>query len=67
MRKFTGILIWVTVATLSIYDVFVLYKEGGNATISVVMWNTAQSYPIVPFAFGVLMGHLFWQFKSKKK
>lgn len=29
-------------------------------TISILMLVTAQKHPLLPFGFGVLMGHFFW-------
>ena len=30
----------------------------------VVLYETACEYPIIPLAFGMLAGHLFWPVKS---
>jgi hypothetical protein len=65
MRKITVLILWLTVGLLSLWDVFAMIK-GRDSTISVIMWDNAQLYPMIPFAFGVLMGHLFWQFKRPK-
>lgn len=43
-------------------DVYLLMKSGKQATISVTMYTTSKQYPIVPFLFGVLMGHFFGGF-----
>ena len=49
----------VTAAAIA-FDVLV-YREGGvSATISRVARAAAMNYPIIPFAVGVLIGHLFW-------
>lgn len=47
------------------WDVYVAVEErniepGKGATISEVTLGFAQRHPIVPFAVGVLCGHLFW-------
>jgi hypothetical protein len=34
---------------------------GGQGTLSELVWRTARDYPLLPLAFGVLMGHFFWQ------
>lgn len=42
------------------YDVWVILKKGVNESISWKMYTAAEAYPIIPFAIGILMGHLFW-------
>ena len=36
-------------------------------TISEIIWHLCIKHPMVPFAFGVLMGHFFWQSTSVYK
>lgn len=48
------------------YDIFVVLKSGVNATISRVVYNAAADYPITAFAFGVLIGHLYWAQKIER-
>lgn len=43
------------------YELYALSTPAEGDTISEIMWRYARSYPILPFAFGVLMGHFFWQ------
>ena len=40
---------------------------GVEATISRVLLETAQTWPLLLFAFGVLMGHLFLPQTPKKE
>lgn len=56
----TQTLIALTVAVAIVYDIYAMSKEGFKATISWQIYSKSQKYPIIPFAFGVLMGHLFW-------
>jgi hypothetical protein len=49
----------VTVAAIA-YDVLANAEGGVSATISRVLRAAAMDYPIIPFAVGVLIGHLFW-------
>lgn len=49
-----------TAAILIGYDIFVVIKGGPGDTISEVMLAWASSHPILAFAMGALMGHLFW-------
>lgn len=49
------------VALLVIYEVAALANGAAGDTISEIVWGVASKRPILPFAFGVLMGHFFWQ------
>ncbi len=50
----------VILAVIIIYDVWTLTKRGYNTTISWNLYVMAIRFPIVPFAIGVVAGHLFW-------
>lgn len=52
-------------ATVSLiaYDVVANAEGGVSATISRVLRQAAMDYPIIAFAAGVLIGHLFWSQK----
>lgn len=41
-----------------VYEAIALYRSEGD-TISEIIWRLGR-HPLVPFAVGVLMGHLFW-------
>jgi hypothetical protein len=49
------------VGGLCVYEVVTLSNKCEGDTISELAWATTTKRPIVPFAFGVLMGHFFWQ------
>ena len=58
-RKMTiGILIAVTLFLIG-WDVWVYFSPGEGDTISEVLLFFS-THPILPFSFGVLMGHFFW-------
>lgn len=42
------------------WDIFVAVKPPSGDTISEIIRQTAGKHPIIPFAFGVLIGHFFW-------
>jgi uncharacterized membrane protein len=42
------------------WDIVVAVNKIPGDTISEIVLGYARSSPIIPFAFGVLMGHLFW-------
>jgi len=49
------------VGGLCVYELVALKTKCEGDTISEIMWTTTTKRPILPFAFGVLMGHFFWQ------
>jgi uncharacterized integral membrane protein len=56
-RKTTVWVILVTIALLIAWDIYAATSPAGS--ISEVMLGWSQKYPVVPFLFGVLCGHLF--------
>ncbi len=59
-QKFTLYVICFCALILILYDFFAGFAYGSNYTESWVILQLAHKYPIIAFAFGVLMGHLFW-------
>jgi len=53
--------IFVIVATVVVigYDIYAAVDRD-EITISQLMLRSARKYPMIPFAWGVLMGHWFW-------
>lgn len=51
--------VWVVAGLL--YEFVALARPFPGDTISEIIWATAEKYPILTLAFGLLMGHLFWQ------
>jgi len=60
MNQVTLYIMVFTVVAIILYDIFAYFKEGVNATISSELNALAKKYPIIAFAFGVLIGHWFW-------
>lgn len=51
----------IAVVIISIaFDVWIGTTYGSGATISWVSWRASKVFPVIPFAVGVLCGHLFW-------
>lgn len=48
-----------TIVLLGVETVALLDPAGGD-TVSEVFWTAASSLPLVPFALGLLCGHLVW-------
>lgn len=47
-------------ALIIVYDLWTLMKRGYDTTISWTLFKLSQTWPIIPFAFGVIAGHLFF-------
>lgn len=56
----TTIIIILVVAGLLIYDVFAIAKWGMHESVSYKIYDWSFKFPLIPFAFGLLMGHFFW-------
>lgn len=61
--KITHSVIFIAVILLCAYDILALLLWGVDSTISVRITGASKMYPIIPFAFGFLMGHFFAQNK----
>lgn len=55
-----GIVVLCLVVVVLAIDGVLAYKGGFQATISWWVWTNSVQYPIIPFLFGVLAGHFFW-------
>ncbi len=58
---------WIIIGVVGIVgliDVILAIVYGLDGTISVQLTEWSHLYPVIPFAFGFLMGHFFAQNKS---
>lgn len=46
---------------LLLYEGWTLINKRKGDTISESIWGSMKRHPLVPFGFGMLMGHFFWQ------
>ena len=60
MKKATGLFIVFGIIIIAIYDIYALINGGQSATISSILFNDSKVAPMIPLAFGVLIGHIFW-------
>lgn len=60
MKKITGYFIVFGIILIAIYDIYALIEGGQPATISSIIFNNSKVAPMIPLAFGVLIGHVFW-------
>ncbi len=63
-----GTILFIVVAIFLIigWDIYAMIYGGHEATISSVLVTSAYELPVIPFALGFVMGHLFWRMKSNK-
>jgi hypothetical protein len=54
------ILFWTGIICLLIYEIYAITTSWKGDTISEMIWEISLRKPIIPFAFGFLMGHFFW-------
>lgn len=50
----------VVFVLLMVYDVYIYFAKGTEATISLVLYDFCQRNPLVPFVLGVIVGHILW-------
>lgn len=67
LRFFTQFILLVLAALLGAYDAYVIVTFGYDASISVVVLDWSRRAPVLPFAVGVIAGHLFWPQSDKEK
>ena len=53
-------ILFAAVGGLLVYEVSTIINDRDGDTISELLW-AASHRPLVPFAAGVVCGHLFWQ------
>ena len=59
MGQLTDRILIVAVIAFSLYDLAAMGTTGTEATISRRVLHWSQQFPLIPFAVGVLIGHLF--------
>ena len=67
MRTTKAVIVAVALI-LAAYEALVIALGIPQATISEAVWDWSSRYPYLPFAAGILCGHLFWrEAKSNKQ
>lgn len=59
--RYTEILILTTIVIWIGFDFWTYFTYGNPSTISAIVWEWSWHLPGIPFAVGVLIGHLFFQ------
>lgn len=65
-RKLTIMFILACVFIIIGYDIWAVYSGGVDGTISSVIFDYSREFPLIPFAFGVLAGHLWFPVYDRK-
>jgi hypothetical protein len=58
--------LWLALIAIGAYEAWAIVQESKvptltGLTISEKVWTVTVHHPLVPFLFGMLMGHFFWQ------
>jgi hypothetical protein len=60
-KRISTFIIVLTLLLVIGYDVVCAFMMTvPHSTISGVIWDQSHAHPVIPFAAGILMGHLFW-------
>lgn len=60
LPQVTAIFLAVVLILVGLYDALIGISGIPDATVSKVVQDISSRHPILPFAVGVLIGHLFW-------
>jgi len=60
LRRLTAVLLGGAAVLLGIYDVAVAYNDVPGDTISELVRDLSHSWYVLPYAFGIITGHFFW-------
>ncbi len=60
MQYVLAVSLLVAAVMSGIWDVSVIYQGQPEKTVSAVLMSWSLTFPIFPFALGILMGHIFW-------
>ena len=62
--NYTELFIYITVASIAIFDVYIIAKKGKYESISAHIIRGSKKYPLLVLILGVVLGHLFWSMDS---
>lgn len=54
----------LTIASIAIYDVYIILKEGKYESISAYIIRGSKKYPLVTLIVGMFLGHLYFSMDS---
>jgi hypothetical protein len=64
-KRTSQLVVIITTIVIIGYDICAAIWGGRHETVSGVIWDWSAKAPVLPFAAGVLMGHLFWSNTEK--
>jgi hypothetical protein len=64
-ETFIAAFLVVVLFVVVIYDTIAIMSGGRYNTVSSVVMDWSETYPIIPLAAGILLGHLFWPQRFK--
>ena len=60
----TKFLLVLAIVTIFVWDTIVMFFcKDLSPTFSFTVYDLSRQYPILPFALGLLCGHVFWPLK----
>lgn len=60
-RHITIVILWIVAIGLTLWDLYAFRTPVRGDTISEVIRERSAEWLIIPFAAGMLCGHLFWR------
>jgi len=61
----TVIFIFSIVVVCALFDVWIIWKKGKRESISAHVIRGSKNFPLLVLAFGILLGHLFWNMDDR--
>ena len=62
----TVIFIFLLVAAIFLFDVYIIAKMGASESISSYIIRWSKDYPSISFLTGFVAGHLFWRMPDSR-
>ena len=62
----TVIFIIFMLASIVIFDFYIVFDEGATESISAYIIRWSHEYPSIPFLIGFTAGHLFWRMSDAR-
>lgn len=56
--------ILLIVASIIIFDFYIILNEGATSSISAYLIRLSREYSSIPFLVGFVAGHIFWNTKD---
>lgn len=60
MPELLAIALLIVLGAIATWDIYAAFGPGWEYTVSALLGSWAARYPMLPFAAGILAGHLFW-------